>query len=198
MSKKANGKKCDSDSDCTSDACGYKGHWYATSGEKKWSKNTHADKAQKYCCASGQTFRAGLNKYCANERAEGHACYTDDQCKGNLKCWDQYRHGHCDEKERSTYSCSCYTIYAKSCPGFDCDIEGQICPTHRLDGTPTPGSNGIEYICQDKKWERRYADRCDGFECDIEGQICKRGSPGATGQHFYDYECNGGTWQIKS
>ena len=88
---------------------------------------------------------------------------------------------------------------ATSCKGWNCSIEGQICPQG------VPGASAGDFICTNSKWVQMLdvpaqkpvdniakATSCRGFKCDIEGQICPQGVPGASsGSHI----CRNSTWQ---
>jgi len=87
---------------------------------------------------------------------------------------------------------------ATSCKGWNCSIEGQICPQG------VPGASAGDFICTNSKWVQMLdvpaqkpvdniakATSCRGFKCDIEGQICPQGVPGASSG---DFICTNSKW----
>ena len=57
---------------------------------------------------------------------------------------------------------------AKSCRGWDCSVEGQICPMG------VPGAQRGAFRCTNKKWKPMYnqTSTCPGWDCDDEGRVC--------------------------
>ena len=73
---------------------------------------------------------------------------------------------------------------ATSCKGWNCNIEGQICPQG------VPGASGGDFICTNSKWVEM-AKSCKGWNCSIEGQICPKDVPGASAG---DFICTNSKW----
>jgi hypothetical protein len=81
---------------------------------------------------------------------------------------------------------------AKSCTGWKCDHEGQICKKG------SDGAKDSDFVCKNKKWVavkapvvKSVAKSCTGWTCDNEGQICKKGSDGAKDS---DFVCKNKKW----
>ena len=100
------------------------------------------------------------------------------------------------------------TGVAKSCKGWKCDYEGQVCKKG------SPGAKNSDFVCKNEKWVAvkpaaaaaavaaavaatgaatgaGVAKSCKGWKCDNEGQICKKGSPGAKNG---DFVCKNKKW----
>jgi hypothetical protein len=73
---------------------------------------------------------------------------------------------------------------ATSCAGWNCKIQGQICPQG------VPGASAGNFICRNSKWAQM-ATSCAGWNCKIQGQICPQGVPGASAE---DFICKNSKW----
>ena len=68
--------------------------------------------------------------------------------------------------------------FAKSCKGWNCTYEGQVCPQG------VPGASAGNFICKNSKWEPTLAASCKGWNCTYDGQICPQGVPGASAGNY--------------
>ena len=80
---------------------------------------------------------------------------------------------------------------AKSCKGFSCDIEGQICPKG------APGASGLNYLCQKNDKNKLKWKACKAFNFNNDcspitktgNGLCSNGIGGEVQSGFTKKEC---------